>query len=301
MPIRSRFLAVTATAVVLGMLSAACSDGGAGSTASTTVPGTTSTAAPATPDPPSTTTAGTTAAPLGSVNVRPTRVATLAQPLALAVRPGDDTLYVAEKGGKVVGVHEGADPTTVLDLTGSVATGSEQGLLGLVFSPDGGRLYVNYTDPAGDTRIVEYAYDGGRADPASARELLIVDQPFANHNGGNLVFGPDGMLWIGLGDGGGGGDPAGNAQSLGTLLGKMLRIDPRPSGRLPYTVPADNPFVGTDGARGRSGPSGCATPGATRSTGPPATCGSATWARAPRRRSTSRRPARREGSTSVGP
>ena len=138
----------------------------------------------------------------------------------------------------------------MLDLTGSVSTGGEQGLLGLAFSPDGGRLYVNYTDPAGDTRIVEYAFADGRADPGSARELLIVDQPFANHNGGNLVFGPDGMLWIGLGDGGGGNDPQGNAQSLGTLLGKMLRIDPRPSGGRPYTVPPDNPFVGTDGARG---------------------------------------------------
>ena len=138
----------------------------------------------------------------------------------------------------------------MLDLTGSVSTGGEQGLLGLAFSPDGGRLYVNYTDPAGDTRIVEYAFADGRADPGSARELLIVDQPFANHNGGNLVFGPDGMLWIGLGDGGGGDDPQGNAQSLGTLLGKMLRIDPRPSGGRRYTVPPDNPFVGTDGARG---------------------------------------------------
>ena len=185
------------------------------------------------------------------MGVRLTRMASLSQPLALAVRPGDDTLYVAQKGGKVVGVREGGgDPTTVLDLTGGVSVGGEQGLLGLAFSPDGGRLYVNYTDSAGDTRIAEYAFADGRADPATARELLTVDQPFANHNGGNLVFGPDGMLWIGLGDGGSGGDPQGNAQSLGTLLGKMLRIDPRPSGGRPYTVPPDNPFVGTDGARG---------------------------------------------------
>jgi glucose/arabinose dehydrogenase len=252
MPFRSRFLALTVAVAVLGLLSVACSDGQPGEASPSSVPGPTSTAEPGPPDPPSTGATATTpaAAPLGSVHVRLTRVATLAQPLAMAVRPGDDTLYVAGKGGKVVGVHEGGDPTTVLDLSGGVSTGGEQGLLGLVFSPDGSRLYVNYTDPAGDTRVVEYAFDGGRADPASARELLTVDQPFANHNGGNLVFGPDGMLWIGLGDGGGGGDPRGNAQSLGTLLGKMLRIDPRPSGGQPYTVPPDNPFVGTGGARG---------------------------------------------------
>ena len=247
MPIRRRFAPIRVTAAVaaavLGLMSVACSDGDPGAAAPTTVVPTTSVAPAADP---STAAAGS----LGSVGVKLTRVASPAQPLALAVRPGDDVLYVAQKGGKVVGVRDGGDPTTVLDLTSNVSTGGEQGLLGLAFSPDGSHLYVNYTDPAGDTRIVEYAFADGRADPGSAREVLTVDQPFANHNGGNLVFGPDGMLWIGLGDGGGGGDPQGNAQSLGTLLGKMLRIDPRPPGGQPYTVPPDNPFVGTDGARG---------------------------------------------------
>ena len=193
-----------------------------------------------------TTTAPAPAGDLAAARVKATRVASLSQPLAMAVRPGDPELYVAQKSGQVR-TWGGA---TVLDLGGQVSTGAEQGLLGLVFSPDGGRMYVNYTDRAGDTHVVEYAFAGGRIDPATARELLFVDQPFANHNGGHLVFGPDGKLWIGLGDGGSRNDPRDNAQSLGTILGKMLRIDPRPSGDGPYTVPTDNPFVGRAGARG---------------------------------------------------
>ncbi|MGH9286345.1 MAG: PQQ-dependent sugar dehydrogenase, partial [Acidimicrobiales bacterium] len=177
-------------------------------------------------------------------------MASLSQPLALAVRAGDPALYIAEKGGRVRAIRGGqVDGGAVLDLSGEVSSGFEQGLLGLAFAPAGTQLYVNYTDRAGDTHIVEYTFDGRRADPASARELLFQDQPFANHNGGNLVFGPDGLLYIGLGDGGSGGDPQGNAQRLDTLLGKMLRIDPRPSGGDPYTIPAGNPFAGQAGAR----------------------------------------------------
>ncbi len=140
-------------------------------------------------------------------------------------------------------------PAPVLDLSGEVSQGSEQGLLGLAFSPDGKFLYVNYTDLAGDTNVVAYRMVGGRADPGSARRVLLVHQPFANHNGGNLVFGPDGYLYIGLGDGGSEGDPLGNGQNLDTLLGKMLRIDPRSNGSRPYRVPPDNPFVGRKGVR----------------------------------------------------
>ena len=189
--------------------------------------------------------------PLESVAVTLTEIAGVSQPVALAVRAGDGALYVVEKLGRVTAIRDGAvDPTPVLDLTGEVSTGSEQGLLGLAFSPDGGKLYVNFTNPAGDTRVVEYGFAGGRADPSTARELLAVDQPYANHNGGNLVFGPDGRLWIGLGDGGSRNDPQDRAQDLGTLLGKMLRIDPTPSAGRAYTIPPDNPFVGQDGARG---------------------------------------------------
>ena len=175
-------------------------------------------------------------------------VATLEQPLAMAVRSGDPALYVAEKTGRVVAVRDGGvDPVPVLDLTDQVSLGGEQGLLGLAFSPDGRHLYVNYTDTNGDTHVTGYAMGDRQADAATRRDVLVVDQPYANHNGGNLAFGPDGYLYIGLGDGGSGGDPEGNGQSLSTLLGKMLRIDPTPSGDSPYRVPADNPFVGRAG------------------------------------------------------
>ena len=182
--------------------------------------------------------------------VRLQRVAMLEEPVALVVRPDDPALYIAEKDGAVVALRDGrVDPIPVLDVSSEVSLGGEQGLLGLVFSPDGGSLYVNFTDVDGDTRVVAYAMADDRADPSSRREVLFVDQPYSNHNGGNLVFGPDGYLYIGLGDGGSGGDPHGNAQSLGTLLGKMLRIDPRPTDGAPYRIPADNPFVTTPGAR----------------------------------------------------
>jgi glucose/arabinose dehydrogenase len=177
-------------------------------------------------------------------------VATLEQPLGMAVRDGDPSLYVAEKTGRVMAIRDGrVDPQPVLDLRGRVSLGGEQGLLGLAFSPDGRHLYINFTDVAGDTRVVEYRMQDGRADPGSRREILFVDQPFSNHNGGNLAFGPDGYLYIGLGDGGSGGDPFGNAQSPETLLGKMLRIDPRPEGGRAYRIPPDNPFVNRSGVR----------------------------------------------------
>ena len=176
-------------------------------------------------------------------------VVELEQPIAMAVRSGDRALYVAEKTGLVVALTPGSDPRVVLDLTDRVSLGSEQGLLGLAFSPDGRFLYVDFTDVNGDTNVTEFAFGDDGADPASERRVLFVDQPFSNHNGGELVFGPDGYLYVGLGDGGSAGDPMGNAQSLSTLLGKLLRISPRPSKGEPYAIPPDNPFVGRDGAR----------------------------------------------------
>jgi len=188
--------------------------------------------------------------PLADVHVRLVRIATLDQPLALAVRTGDPALYVAEKTGRVVAIRDGSVvPRPVLDLTREVSLGAEQGLLGLAFSPDGRYLYVDFTDVNGDTRIDGFAMGADLADPSSRREILFVDQPYSNHNGGDLVFGPDGYLYVGLGDGGSGGDPKGNGQSLSTLLGKILRIAPRPTGGEPYVVPPDNPFVGRAGAR----------------------------------------------------
>jgi len=208
------------------------------------------TAEPTAGTPSAPTSSSTSEPPLASVRIRLVEVATLQQPLAMAVRTGDPDLYVAQKTGAVVRLHDGqADTQPVLDLTGEVSLGSEQGLLGIVFSPDGRDLYVNYTDVNGDTHVTAYRWREDRADPETRRDVLFIDQPYSNHNGGNLTFGPDGYLYIGLGDGGSGGDPHGNGQSLTTLLGKMLRIDPRPSNGRPYSVPPGNPFVRRDDAR----------------------------------------------------
>jgi glucose/arabinose dehydrogenase len=180
--------------------------------------------------------------------VRLETVANLEQPLALAVRAGDPALFVAEKTGRVVAI-DGTELRTVLDISDRISLGSEQGLLGLAFSPDGDFLYVDYTDVTGDTHVAELQVRNGVADPATLRDVLIVDQPFRNHNGGAVAFGPDGHLYVALGDGGSAGDPMGNGQSISTLLGKLLRIDPRPTDGAPYGVPEDNPFVGVEDAR----------------------------------------------------
>jgi glucose/arabinose dehydrogenase len=168
----------------------------------------------------------------------------------MATRKGDDALYFAEQVGRVMAIRDGrVDPTPVLDIQPLVSAGGEQGLLGLAFSPDGTFLYVDFTDNNGDTRVIEFRMRGDRADGPSAREVLFVDQPFGNHNGGEVIFGPDHYLYVGLGDGGSEGDPQDNSQSLSTLLGKILRVDPRPAGGKPYAIPPDNPFEGRAGAR----------------------------------------------------
>jgi glucose/arabinose dehydrogenase len=178
----------------------------------------------------------------------------LAFPLYLTAPPGDDRLFVVEKGGRIRIVENGALlPTPFLDVSSLVSRGSEQGLLGLAFHPDyasNGRFFVDYTDTNGDTRIVQYhvSSDANTADPASAHILLTVEQPYSNHNGGQLAFGPDGDLFIGMGDGGSGGDPQGHGQDAGDLLGSLLRIDV--DSDTGYAIPADNPWVDSSGARG---------------------------------------------------
>ncbi|MGI9034221.1 MAG: PQQ-dependent sugar dehydrogenase [Acidimicrobiales bacterium] len=229
-------------ALVFALLTTACGSGGSSGTASSTAP-----------RPPGVATASPD---LGAAKLRLAEVANITGAIALAVRPGDDALYVAQKTGQVRRVSHGqaggdsVDPGTVLDLSSQVSRGFEQGLLGLVFSPDGAKLYVDYTDTVGNTQVVEYAFAGGRADGSSRRVVLSVEQPFANHNGGEVAFGPDGKLYVGLGDGGSEEDPNNIGQNLGTLLAKILRIDPAPPAQDPkgYTVPADNPFVNRPGA-----------------------------------------------------
>jgi glucose/arabinose dehydrogenase len=207
----------------------------------TAAPTTTSTAAPTTSTAPAVPTD-----PLPRLRLE--KLVQLTQPIAAGVRPrGDGTLYVAQKNGKIFILKDGT-ANQILDLSGQIAKGGEQGLLGLAISP-ADKLYVDFTDTNGDTRVVEYAFAGAGINESSRRQVLFVDQPFANHNGGEVIFGPDGLLYVGLGDGGSEGDPNNQGQSLSTLLGKILRIDPSPSGGQPYSIPAGNPFVGRAGAR----------------------------------------------------
>ncbi len=182
-------------------------------------------------------------------------VSGLSSPVWLTAPPGDPRLFVVEQRGTIRIVKGDALlPEPFLDLRSAVASGGERGLLSLAFHPDyaaNGRFYVDYTDPQGDTRVVAYrasASDPDRADPASGDTILAVDQPYSNHNGGLVTFGPDGMLYVGLGDGGSGGDPRGNGQNRGTLLGAILRLDV--DAATPYRVPPDNPFLDYAGLRG---------------------------------------------------
>ena len=253
--------AIMRAALLTGALVAgACTDGANDGATATT-------AAPAPADSPSTiTTAPLAEGTLDTVALGTTEVALLDQPIALAARPSTSNLYIAERAGTVRLVKV-TKPTSgtgqpryqlqnapVLDISDDVLGGAERGLLGIAFSSDGRKLYVDYTaKPDGSTRVVEYELgDRNAVDVSSRRELLVVEQPAANHNGGNLVIGPDGYLYIGLGDGGGQGDPKGRAQDREDLLGSILRIDPEGSGEqgdTAYGIPAGNPYAdGEEGA-----------------------------------------------------
>ncbi len=182
---------------------------------------------------------------------------TFAEPMFIThAGDGSGRIFVVEKGGFIRIISGGSVlPTPYLNIDPLVGSGgSEQGLLSMAFSPDyptNGRFYVNYTNNSGDTVIARYQVSGDPnvANPGSAQIVLTIDQPQSNHNGGQLQFGPDGMLYIGMGDGGGAGDTSNNAQTVNRLLGKMLRINVDAGNPTTYTIPIDNPFVGQAGYR----------------------------------------------------
>ncbi len=180
-------------------------------------------------------------------------VSGLNQPVHLTAPVGDDRLFIVEQVGRILIAESGHVRTTpFLDIRGRVRSGGERGLLSMAFHPDypsNGLFFVDFTDSDGNTRIERFSVtrDPNVADPGSGMVVLTVDQPFSNHNGGFVSFGSDGMFYIGLGDGGSGGDPLGHGQNTSTLLGSILRIDVDRG--LPFTVPQDNPFVGTANAR----------------------------------------------------
>jgi glucose/arabinose dehydrogenase len=178
----------------------------------------------------------------------------LKDPLEAQAPRGDARLFIVEQAGRIRVVQDGRLlERPFLDLTNEVSYGGERGLLGLAFHPSfaqNGFFYVNYTNRSGDTRVVRYRVSGDPnvADAASAHLVLAVDQPFSNHNGGCLRFGEDGKLYVGMGDGGSGGDPQGNGQNRDVLLAKLLRLDV--DGGDPYAIPPDNPYAGRAGMRG---------------------------------------------------
>jgi glucose/arabinose dehydrogenase len=265
--LRLRRLTIPAISVVVALLAGACSgddttadaseatatstsaspgSSGGSSTGPTTGvapatgPSATSAPAPTSAPPPT---------PLENIDIRLRRVATMNSPIAMATRRDRREIWVAERAGRV----RVFDPVTaavsepIVDISSNVSTGGERGLLGIAFSPDGNKLYLSYTNNQGDSRIDEFTMNRDTVDTGSRRTVLALDQPFANHNGGNIVFGPDGYLWIGFGDGGSQGDPRNNGQNVNALLGSILRIDPGARGNGEYGIPADNPFAGGGG------------------------------------------------------
>ena len=236
----------------------ACATSESGDPTSIVTIATTTTAGPTTTEPAtsdqvvestSTTAASTTTAvPLAPlVGLEIELVAEVHRPVVALTVPNERTLFVVDQVGRIMLVAENGDVAEFLDLTDRVgASGIEQGLLGMALHPDfqsNGRFFVYYTDLMNDSHLVEFAASGELADRDSARELLFVAQPTERHNAGTLVFGPDGYLWLSLGEGGA---ASANAQFPDTLLGSILRIDVD-SGD-PYDVPPDNPFVDGGGA-----------------------------------------------------
>lgn len=180
----------------------------------------------------------------------------LTNPVYVAAPAGDvNRLFIVEQPGRIRIVQNGTLlATPFLDITNRVSYGGEQGLFSVAFHPSyatNGFFYVDYTDVSGDTRVERYTVsaDSNVADSATHALILFVNQPYANHNGGLVMFGPDGMFYIGMGDGGSGGDPQNRAQNPDSLLGKLLRIDVNTGNATPYTIPSGNPYA-AGGGRG---------------------------------------------------
>jgi glucose/arabinose dehydrogenase len=197
---------------------------------------------------------------LADVTLNLTEIGQFDAPISIVGRPNDTSLFVAERPGRVLRVTTSgsgvdrtyqADGTPLLDISDRVMTEGERGLLDIEFSPDGARLYISYSlAPEGQSRVEVYDFDGTTVDVGSRREVLAIDDFANNHNGGDLEFGPDGYLYVAMGDGGGAGDPEDNGQDTESLLAKLLRIDPESTvgTNTPYAVPADNPFAQGGGA-----------------------------------------------------
>jgi glucose/arabinose dehydrogenase len=243
---------VLAVLLAAAILVACGGEGGTGTTTSTAATPPTPTAAG------TTTTTGAAAQPAAARGVKLVKVGSFDEPLYVTAPPRDTRrIFVVEQGGRVVVVRGGKKQATpFLDLTGKVTSGGEQGLLGLAFPPDyatSGLFYIYYTGTDQKQHLVEYRHrTEDVADAGSARTVFVHDDPEANHNGGQLAFGPDGYLYVGTGDGGGGDDQhgaRGNAQNLASPLGKILRIDPKAKGGQPFTPAPSNPFVKRAGAR----------------------------------------------------
>ena len=258
-------LAVAASTLLLG----ACADGGPDATTSGTR-GTVTITAPQAPDAGSDVDTSTTlpalpgAPSVSGEGIKVEKIGDTTAAVALSPRSGTTTLYVAQQDGRIKQIvvdrqldNDGnvrretfrLDNSPILDISRSISYEGERGLLGLAFSSDGRKLYVDYTAPDGKLTVDEYRMNEDRVDTSTRRNLLSVEHERGNHNGGQIAFGPDGFLYVAMGDGGGAGDPDGNGPNPATLLGTILRIDPEGSTNgLPYGIPAGNPFA--DGVNG---------------------------------------------------
>jgi glucose/arabinose dehydrogenase len=235
-----RLTTIPLVALALGLALPACGSASdsSGSTASTAPTGAETAIAPSRAKP-------------GGVALK--KIGEFESPVYVTAAPGfPRLLFVVEQGGRIAVLDHGKElGRPFLDVSDDISTGGERGLLSVAFPPDyeqSGLFYVYYTDPGGNIRIDEFRRSSPtRAAPGSRRKVIVIPHPVnSNHNGGQLQFlGDD--LYFGTGDGGSGGDPPNNAQNRDVLLGKLLRIDPRAADGKPYTVPADNPFVGRAG------------------------------------------------------